>query len=107
MAAANPAAAPQRVCPHCATVSQTAGDSCPWCHRRFRRSNAGLLAAIALLLALQTALLVGGLALVGQQVADRVDDELSTQVRSVRSEVRRSGDQIETRVTRQLDSRLP
>lgn len=103
--AASPA--PQRVCPHCATVSQTAGDSCPWCHRRFRRSNAGLVAVIVLLLALQSALLVGGLALVGRQVRDEVDEELASQVRSVRREVQRTGEQLEGRVTRQLDQRLP
>lgn len=58
---------PTKVCPHCATQSQTTSDKCPNCGKSYRKKKGGCLKwvgisllALVLLIAGCTALLAGG-----------------------------------------------
>jgi hypothetical protein len=95
---------PQRVCPHCATVAATAADRCPWCERSYRRHT---VAAVAALLFVQTALILGGIAVVLVIAADRADEEIDKKVDRVQRDVGDDLDRIRRDVRRELDRRLP
>ena len=99
---------PQRLCPHCASVATTAATRCPWCRRSYRRR---VVPAVAALLLVQTALVLGvllyALAQTGTTVQDQVDqgivdinDEIDDQVKDIDGRVRRE-------LRRELDRRLP
>lgn len=96
--------APQRVCPHCATVAATAADRCPWCERSYRRRT---VSPVAALLLLQTVLIVGGIALLLVAFGAAVDDELDDKVERVERNLDRDFDGIQRDVRRELDRRLP
>ncbi|WP_354698720.1 hypothetical protein DSM112329_04412 [Paraconexibacter sp. AEG42_29] len=99
---------PQRLCPHCASVATTADSHCPWCRRSYRRR---VLPAVALLLLVQTVLVLGvlitALAMTGDTVQTQVDDGIA----DIRKEIDDQVDDIDTQVRRELrrelDRRLP
>jgi hypothetical protein len=95
--------APQRVCPHCATVAATGSDRCPWCERSYRRHT---VAAVAALLFVQTALILGGIAVALVVAADRANEELDEQVDRVERDFERDLDRIRRDVRRELRSEL-
>src|SRR3954471_1638937 len=65
-----PQAAPTRLCPHCSTQSQTAGDFCPHCGKSLvrRRRSLGKRGKIAILVATILVVLGGGSTAVAMKV---------------------------------------
>jgi hypothetical protein len=98
-----------RVCPRCSTLAQTDAPTCPVCGASYRRRSP--VPALAAVLLVHAALVVGGvvlaLAILGREVDRRVDDS----VRQVRTEIRDEVDAVVVDVRRQLrrelDRRLP
>ena len=95
------AAAPQRVCPRCSTIAHTAQRRCPFCGASYRRRP---LLGMAVLLAVFTLLLLGGLAALLVATADRVARELDT---AVQQELDTQAREVERRIVEELDRRLP
>jgi hypothetical protein len=96
--------APQRVCPHCARISYESGARCPYCGRTFARR---VLPALALMLLVFGAGILGGVGLMLTAFANTLDDRLDTQVRRVQDDFQRQLDGLQTNVQRELDRRLP
>jgi hypothetical protein len=94
----------QRVCPHCARISYATGRSCPYCGRGFRRSA---LPAIAAMLAVFAAVVLGGVYLMLIAAGDEVDRQLDREVERVERELERNFDGIQRDVREELDRRLP
>lgn len=99
-----PGEAVQKVCPHCSTLAFTGDRHCPWCGASYRRRAwPGLL----VLLVVQTALVLGGVAamfvVAGREADRKLDDEVSRVERDLDS----SYDRIERSVRRELDRRIP
>lgn len=93
---------PQRVCPHCSTVSQTTARDCPYCRRSFhRRSNTAVIVVSVALGALAT---VGSVTALLAATADDVDREISSEIdvvqEDIEREVARAQRQIEAEVAR-------
>lgn len=101
---ASPSSTPQRVCPHCATVSFTAGRSCPACGRSFRRHP---LAAIAAMLLVTAAAVLGGVALLLLEVGASLESELDRQVRTVQEGFDDDVRGLQRDLREELDRRLP
>src|SRR3954452_1111003 len=89
-----PGEAVQKLCPRCSTLAYTSEGRCPWCGSSYKRR---IVPALAALLLLQTALILGGLAylavLAGDEVDTRIDREVTrfsaiSTPRSTRSAVR-------------------
>jgi hypothetical protein len=98
------AAAPQRVCPHCARIAHTDARRCPFCGRGYKRR---LVATIALLLVLFAAGVLGGVAAMLAAFGDRLESELDTRVTTVQRELDQSVEQLGDDVREELDRRLP
>jgi hypothetical protein len=96
--------APQRVCPHCARISPAAGRSCPYCGRGFRRR---VLPAVAAMLAVTAAIVLGGVYLMLAEFGDALDSELDSQVETVTDDLDRDIGTIRRDIRRELDRRLP
>ncbi|PTL60178.1 hypothetical protein [Paraconexibacter algicola] len=99
---------PQRLCPHCSTVSQTTARDCPFCRRSFhRRSNT---AAIVVAIALGAVATVGSVTALLAATADEVDREINSEISTIQQdiedEVARAQRQIEAEV-RRLREQLP
>ncbi len=94
----------ERVCPHCARISYEDGRRCPYCGRSFRRS--GLL-AIAAMLTVFAAIVLGGMALMFVIAGREFDEQLDREVRRVERELERNFDGIQSDVREELDRRLP
>ncbi len=102
---ASPApAAPQRVCPHCATVAYTTESHCPYCRRSYRRS---VLPAVAAMLLVTTALILGGVYYLLTEFGDTLDAELDAQVETVQDDFDRDVRGLERSIRRELDQRFP
>jgi hypothetical protein len=101
---ARTAAATQRVCPHCARLSYDTSATCPYCGRGFRRHT---LAAVALMLVIFAAGILGGVALMFLAAGDELDRRLDSEVNRVQRDLERDFDGIERNVRRELDRRLP
>lgn len=103
-----PAQALQRVCPHCATLSVTAANKCPWCRRSYRRR---LLPYLALFAIVQTAITIGAVALLLTVFGDTLDTELDKQVTTVQRDFETQLDGLDATIRRELrkelDQRLP
>ena len=99
-----PHAAAQRVCPHCARISYATGRRCPYCGRGFRRS---VLPAVAAMLVVFAAVVLGGVYLMLVEFGDQLDRELDSEVQRVERELERNFDGIQEDVRRELDRRLP
>ncbi|MBE2320881.1 hypothetical protein DVA67_033290 [Solirubrobacter sp. CPCC 204708] len=92
-------APPQRVCPKCARISWATGPQCPYCTANFRRSG-----GVAPWMLVVTALVVlAGVGLMFYITVQEVDDR----VNSVRGEIDRNFQQLQTDVRRELDARIP
>jgi hypothetical protein len=98
-------AAVQRVCPHCARISYEDGRRCPYCGSSFRRKS-GLL-AIAAMLTVFAAIVLGGVALMFVAAGREVEDQLDSEVQRVERELERNFDGIQQDVREELDRRLP
>ncbi len=95
---------PQRVCPHCATVSFTAGPRCPACGRGFRRHT---LLGVAALLLVTSAIVLGGVALLLVEFGNSLETELDRQVRSVQDGFDDDVRGLQRELREELDRRLP
>src|SRR5215210_5045437 len=98
------ASAPQRLCPHCACISRATGRRCPYCGGSFRRH---VLAAVAAMLAVTAAIVLGGVYLMLSAFGDELDSELDRQVKAVTNDLDRDFDTVRRDVRRELDRRLP
>ena len=98
------APAPQRVCPHCATVAHTAGRRCPSCGRSFRRHT---LAGVAALLVVFTVIILGGVAAMLTAFGDELNRELDSQVTTVQRGFDDDLRSVQRTIRRELDRRLP
>jgi hypothetical protein len=92
------------VCPRCSTLAYTGDRHCPWCGASYkRRAWPGLL----VLLLLQTALVLGGVAamflVAGAEAERKLDDEVSR----VERDIDASFDDVQRSVREELDRRLP
>ena len=104
--AAHPSAGPtpQRVCPHCATVGYTAERRCPFCRRSYTRHP---LAAIAAMLLVTAAVVLGGFASMLVLFGNEAESSLDRRVGTVQSDFGREVDGLERSIQRELDRRLP
>ncbi len=102
--AASTSATPQRVCPHCATVAYTGAGRCPYCRRSYRRRT---LPAMAAMLLLTAALVLGGVYYLLTEFGRELDSQLDRQVSTVQRDVSRDVDGLERGIRRELDRRLP
>jgi hypothetical protein len=98
------AAAPQRVCPHCARIAHTDAKRCPFCGRGYKRRT---LAWVALMLVVFAAGILGGVALMLAAFGDRLETELDTRVTTVQRELDESVRQIGEDVQGEIERRLP
>jgi hypothetical protein len=94
----------QRVCPHCARISYEGSGRCPYCGRGFRRS--GLL-AVAAMLTVFAAVVLGGVALMFVAAGNEIDGQLDREVDRVERQLERDFDGIQRDVREELDRRLP
>ena len=102
--AVSTSATPQRVCPHCATVAYTGAGRCPYCRRSYKRRT---LPAIAAMLLLTAALVLGGVYYLLTEFGRELDSELDRQVRTVQRDFSRDVEGLERGIRRELDQRLP
>jgi hypothetical protein len=98
------AAAPQRVCPHCARIAHTDAKRCPFCGRGYKGRT---LAWVALMLVVFAAGILGGVALMLAAFGDRLETELDTRVTTVQRELDESVRQIGEDVQGEIERRLP
>jgi hypothetical protein len=96
--------APQRVCPHCARLSWETGPRCPYCGRSFSRR---VLPALALLLVVFAAGILGGVYVMLVGFGDELDSRLNTQVERVQRDIDGQFDGVQRDVRDELDRRLP
>jgi hypothetical protein len=94
----------QRVCPHCARISYEDGRRCPYCGRGFRRS---VLPAVAAMLTVFAAVVLGGVFLMLVAFGNELDRQLDREVDRVERELERDFDDIQQAVREELDRRLP
>jgi hypothetical protein len=94
----------QRVCPHCARISYEDGRRCPYCGRGFRRS---VLPAVAAMLTVFAAVVLGGVFLMLVAFGNELDSKLDREVDRVERELERDFDDIRQAVREELDRRLP
>ena len=95
---------PQRACPHCARISRASGRRCPYCGRSFTRR---VLPAVAAMLAVTAAIVLGGVWVMLTAFGDELDSELDRQVESVQRDFDRDLDGVQDDIRRELDRRLP
>jgi RNA polymerase subunit RPABC4/transcription elongation factor Spt4 len=99
-----PGEAVQKLCPRCSTLAYTGDRRCPWCGGSYRRRVwPGLLA----LLAVQTVLVLGGVAAMFVVAAREADDKLDEEVARVQRDLDQRFDTVERTVRQELDRRLP
>ncbi|HEX8102473.1 MAG TPA: hypothetical protein VF533_07675 [Solirubrobacteraceae bacterium] len=98
------AATPQRVCPRCATVAFTAAARCPYCGGSYRRRPLG---AVAAMLAVTAAVVLGGVYLMLVQFGDTLDSELDDQVETVQRDFDRQLRGLQREIREELDRRFP
>ena len=92
------------MCPHCARISYEGGKRCPYCGRGFRRS--GLL-AVAAMLTVFAAVVLGGVALMFVAAGNEIDRQLDSEVSRVERQLESDFDGIQRDVREELDRRLP
>lgn len=97
-------ATPQRVCPHCATLAYSSERRCPYCRGSYRRHP---LVAVAAMLLVTAAVVLGGIYAMLGAFGDELDSELDRQVRTVQDEFGRDVRGLERSIRRELDQRLP
>lgn len=103
-----PGEAVQRICPACSTVAFTHAARCPWCGAGYRRRLWPALLAVAVV---QTAIVLGGVALMllsfGDELDRRLDRSVQTVQRDIDATLDESLDRVERTVRAELDARLP
>jgi hypothetical protein len=99
-----PGEAVQRVCPACSTVAFTTALRCPWCGAGYRRRLWPALLAVAVV---QTAIVLGGVALILAAAGNEVDRRLDDAVRTVQRDVDATLGDLQQSVRSELDRRLP
>ena len=104
MARPSPGAPPQRVCPHCATLAYSAEPRCPFCGRSYRRR---ILPAVAAILLVTAAVVLGGVAMMLVAAGNEFDSRVDRQVENVQDDFGTDVDRLERRIRRELDRRLP
>jgi RNA polymerase subunit RPABC4/transcription elongation factor Spt4 len=99
-----PGEAVQKVCPRCSTLAYTGDRHCPWCGASYkRRAWPGLL----VLLLVQAALVLGGVAAMFIVAGDEVDRKIDDEVSRVERDLDTSFDEVRRAVRRELDERVP
>jgi RNA polymerase subunit RPABC4/transcription elongation factor Spt4 len=94
----------QKLCPSCSTLAFTGARRCPWCGASYRRRAwPGLI----VLLLIQSALLLGGVAYMLTVFGEEVDSELDTQVERVERDLDESFEDVRRSMREELDRRLP
>jgi len=96
---------PQRACPRCSTIARTADAHCPFCGGSYRRRSP--LGAVVATVLLGVAAILAGTALMLSAFGDELDRELDDQVEVVQRDFDRDVGQLERRIARELDERLP
>jgi hypothetical protein len=96
--------APQRVCPHCARISYETGRRCPYCGRSFARH---VLPALAVMLLVFAAGILGGVYLMLVGFGDELDRRLNRQVQRVERDLDGQFEGVQRDVRQELDRRLP
>lgn len=99
-----PGEAVQKLCPRCSTLAFTGDRRCPWCGGSYRRRTWA--APLALIL-VQTALLLGGMAVVLTVAGEEVDQRLDVRADRIERDLDASFVDIQRSVRRELDRRLP
>jgi RNA polymerase subunit RPABC4/transcription elongation factor Spt4 len=99
-----PGEAVQKVCPRCSALAYTGDRHCPWCGASYkRRAWPGLF----VLLVVQTALVLAGVAYMFVIAGERVDEKLDDEVSRVEQNLDDSFDQVQRSVREELDARIP
>ena len=94
----------QKLCPSCSALAHTAEQRCPWCGASYRRRAwPGLI----VLLLVQSALVLGGVAYMLTVFGDELDSQLESEVDSVQRDLDRSFEDVRRSVREELDRRLP
>jgi hypothetical protein len=94
----------EKLCPSCSSLAHTADRRCPWCGASYtRRVWPGLI----VLLLVQGALVLGGVAYMLTVFGDEVDRELDSEVDRVERNLDDSFDDVQRSVREELDRRLP
>jgi hypothetical protein len=93
---------PQRVCPHCARVAYATERRCPYCRRRYRRRT---LPAIAAMLLVFAAVILGGVYFMLVSAGDRIEDRVDEQIEGAQRDFDRSLDDFERRMQQELERR--
>jgi len=99
-----PGEAVQRVCPACSAVAYTHASRCPWCGAGYRRRLWPALLAVAVV---QTAIVLGGVALMLVAAGDELDRRLDERVQTVQRDIDTSLGRIERSGVHGLARRLP
>jgi RNA polymerase subunit RPABC4/transcription elongation factor Spt4 len=94
----------QRLCPSCSTLAHTSERRCPWCGASYRRRA---WPGLVVLLLVQSAIVLGGVAYMLTVFGDELDSELDTQVERVERDLDRSFEDVRRSVREELDRRLP
>ena len=99
-----PGEAVQKVCPRCSTLAYTGDRRCPWCGASYKRRA---WPALFVLLLVQTALVLGGVAAMFLVAGNEVDRKLDDEISRVERELDDSFDEVERSVRQELDRRIP
>jgi RNA polymerase subunit RPABC4/transcription elongation factor Spt4 len=99
-----PGEAVQKVCPRCSTLAYTGDRHCPWCGASYKRRA---WPALFVLLLLQTALVLGGVAAMFVVAGNEVDRKLDDEISRVERDLDDSFDEVERSVRQELDRRIP
>ena len=94
----------QKLCPSCSALAHTAERRCPWCGASYRRR---VWPGLIVLLLVQSALVLGGVAYMLTVFGDEVDEQLDSEVDRVERELDRSFEDVRRSVREELDRRLP
>jgi RNA polymerase subunit RPABC4/transcription elongation factor Spt4 len=99
-----PGEAVQKVCPRCSTLAYTGDRRCPWCGASYKRRA---WPALFVLLLVQTALVLGGVAAMFLVAGNEVDRKLDDEISRVERDLDDSFDEVERSVRQELDRRIP
>jgi RNA polymerase subunit RPABC4/transcription elongation factor Spt4 len=94
----------QKLCPSCSSLAHTAERRCPWCGASYRRR---VWPGLIVLLLVQSALVLGGVAYMLTVFGDEVETHLDSEVDRVERNLDDSFDEVQDSVRQELDRRLP
>jgi RNA polymerase subunit RPABC4/transcription elongation factor Spt4 len=94
----------QKLCPSCSTLAHTSERRCPWCGASYTRR---VWPGLVVLLLVQSALVLGGVAYMLTLFGEELETELDTQVERVERDLDESFDDVRRSVREELDRRLP